>query len=251
MDRPHSHEQLKYIGPLAISLVFCVMGLWMLFWSWRAGLVTLTFFGLCLGVLLETLLRRRREQRLMSLGIQSVRVLGGVDIPMARGRFLVLGLALLAIGAASYVAGAAYPRSFLILGLLIGATGLALLAALPLMGRGRLRFDPDGMLIGDWRFEVRIAWDNIGWIGLRDDPNNALVTLRLHDIEHIAVQPPSRHAAFLKRLAWTRRWHDADIIIPAQHFGLPAPLLAAAIARCARDPDARRELADRLLEHRT
>jgi hypothetical protein len=147
-----------------------------------------------------------------------------------------------------YAFGVKYPWGFRILGLVIAAIGLALLVALPFLSRRRIRFDPQGVLIGELRYEYRVPWDDILSVGLMEQANNAVVTLQVRDAEAIAVAPPSRRASFLRTVRTTRAWHGADVSIPALIFGLQASLLAGAIGRYASDPDARHQLAERLLE---
>lgn len=247
---PYTNALWKTIGMLSLSLLFCVAGLIPLRQNWRVSVVTLTFFGGCSIVFLDVLRRQLRERRLRSLGIEGVRIIGGVDITLARGRLAAMGLGLTAMGSVLYAAGRDYPWMFRILGLCAAGVGIVLLAALPFLGRRRLRFDPEGLLIGELRFEYRIAWDDIGAVGLLEHANNPFVTLQLRDVEHIAVRPPARHGLFLRTVNTVRAWYGADAAIAASLFGLQAPLLAAAINRYASDPAARRELTERLLEAR-
>jgi len=256
-ERPRSRARhqmwtlLKYIGLLAMSLLYCVIGVVLLRRNWRISVVLLTFCGGCAIVFLSVVLRQLREWRLGSLGIESVRITGGVDIPLARGRLLAVGLGLTVGGVSPFAVGLDAPWALRISALFFASAGIALLAALPFMSRRRIRCDPEGLLIGELRFEYRIPWDEICGIGiLEHQETNPLVILQLLDTERIAVTPPLRRGAFLKAVMRVRKWYGADVAIAARLFGLQAPLLAAAIGRYASDPDARRELAARLLEQK-
>lgn len=241
-------ELRKTIGLLALGLVFSTTGVLVLRSNWRVSLVTVALFGGCSIVFLDILLRRLHERRLRSLGIDSVGIIGSIDIPIARGRYLAVALGFTAVGVIMYAAGTEYPALFRIGALVIAAVGLGFLAALPVISRQRIRFDPQGILIGTLRFQYRVPWDGIRGVGLHEQASNPLVTLELWDPALIAVEPPSRRAAFLRRVATAREWYAADVVIAGQFFGLQAALLTAAIGRYAGDPSARGELALRLLE---
>jgi len=75
---------------------------------------------------------------------------------------------------------------------------------LPFVGRQRIRFDPQWLLIGEIRHDYRVPWDDIVWVGILEHEHNLLVTLRLRTPEAIEVSPPSRRRAFLRSVTTTR-----------------------------------------------
>jgi hypothetical protein len=226
---------------LGISLAFCVLALFMIRNDWRQGVVTLAFFGGCALTFLGVILRKRRERRFHA---NLVHVVGGVDIPFDRRRFVAVAVGLAALGSIMFAVGTGYPWLFRILGLILAFCGITLLAGLllGLVGRRFIRFERRGIVFGERTYSFCVRWESIRGIQAFEYHHNPLVGLDLADPLVVEVTPASKHEVFLKSVGRNRGWMGADIVIATQSFALEVPPLMAALRRYLDEPETREEL---------
>ena len=111
-------------------------------------------------------------------------------------------------------------------------------------------FEPEGLRLVEWRYDVRVPWDQIAGARILEIEDTLLVALTLRDPVKLAPIPRARHAdpsATQRRLARAMRLCRAtfgcDLTLgPAAH-GLDPILFLRAIETYVADPAARPRLA--------
>ena len=227
---------------LAIAVAFCGAAVFIWHADRRTALVTLAFFGACAATFVAIIRRKLRERRFSA---SVVRIVGGVDIPIARERLVALSGGAIVVGGVLFFVATEYGWLFRSGGALIALFGVAMIIAmaLGLPARQFLRFDPDGIVIGMGRYRVRIPWDEIVSLGEIEFANTPFVTVGLADASRIAVEPPAAAARFAKTVASNRRWMDCDVALLTRNFGFDPPPLIVAMTRYINEPGTRHELA--------
>lgn len=204
---------------LGISLGFCLVGLAFLLLTpdWRTGMVTLAFFGSCAVVIGGIVLRKRRARDFHALRV-SIR--GNTDLRLSDGPLMPLCAGMVVLGCIMFFVGTAYGWVFRGIGAFIAAVGTSMIA-LQLTGflrRHYLRFEPEGLVIGERRRTRRVPWDEIRAISAGEIHDNPIVFLTLDGIA-------------------------APVAITPWIYGLEVAPLLAALERYVREPAARQELA--------
>lgn len=202
-----------------ISVAFCILGvaLALLTGDWRTGVVTLAFFGGCALVIGGIVLRKRRARDFRAL---SVSIRGSTDLRLSDGPLLPLCAGMVAVGAIMFFVGTTYGWIFRGIGAFIAAVGTAMIA-LQLAGvlrRHYLRFEPEGLVIGEGRRTRRVPWDEIRAVSAGEISDNPVVFLTLDGIA-------------------------APVALTPWLYGLEVAPLVAALERYVREPAARQELA--------
>ncbi|HEX7221378.1 MAG TPA: hypothetical protein VF280_19405 [Burkholderiales bacterium] len=202
-----------------ISVAFCVIGIALALATedWRTGVVTLAFFGGCAIVIGGMVLRKRRARDFRAL---SVSIRGSTDLRLSDGPLVPLCAGMVVVGAVMFFVGTTYGWIFRGIGAFIAALGTVMIA-LRLAGilrRHYLRFEPEGLVIGERRRTRRVPWDEIRAVSAGEIADNPVVFLSLDGI-----------AAPLALTPWL--------------YGLEVAPLVAALERYAREPAARQELA--------
>lgn len=232
-------------GLLAIGLVFCACGLLMLGERPEVGIMTLLLFGGCTVVFARIILRRYRYRRYRATFAE---VQGGVRIPPARTRFVLMALWMIALGVAAHVYARGYGAIFQWLCYGVGIAGAVLLLGV-ISGRvpamSFLQFDPDGLTVGYQRWTLMLPWDHIVNVAEAEISNNPAVLLWLDDPQAVQVDPTDERASANSMLASKSAWTGADITIMASQYAIDLPLLVDAIARYVGEPAARATLARR------
>lgn len=242
-----------------MGLVFCVMGVALLFGptpSRRTGIGVLVVLGSVLAQLLLRLRRRRSERDNESA--RGVSVPGGVPVRERRSRFIALGVSLIVIGVVFAWAFGAGGRTPLTLGALIASFGVLCLALLPLVGHRALQFDPEGLQVVERTFRFRVPWSEMTAVRTSEWYGLSFVSVMVRDPSALVAvaQPRTARgrdgAPHLRRyLAIQRASTGADLWIDAGAFGLDSVLLARAIARYVSSSSARTELAVRRVAERS
>jgi hypothetical protein len=204
---------------LGISVAFCLAGVAFLLLTpdWRTGVVTLAFFGSCAIVIGGVVLRKRRARDFRAL---SVSIRGSTDLRLSDGPLMPLCAGMVVLGCIMLFVGTSHGWVFRGIGAFIAAAG-ALLIALQLAGvlrRQFLRFEPEGLVIGERRRSRRVPWDEIRAISAGEIHDNPVVFLTLDGI-------------------------GAPVAIMPWLYGLEVAPLLAALERYVREPAARQELA--------
>ena len=238
---------LRDWGLLAISVLFVLAGLLIIFDKPDVGIVTLAFFGTCAAVFISTILQKLRFRRFRAVGFE---VAGGVPIRPLRGRLLLLGAWLAILGAVMQVYGGAYPLLFRILAVFVSAIGVAIILGVltRLIPREFLQFDPDALTIARGRWRARLPWDDIAdlrEVFLQDNP---VLLIAVADFAAVSVDPPEAQAQVLKALSRNHSLYGESCfaVMPAV-YGIDLPVLTGAVARYVLDHAARRELGRRAL----
>lgn len=233
---------------LVIGAAFVLMGLAVLSKDPTAGLVTIAFFGSCLGVAVINIVRKRRYQSYAALAPAHVSVAGGVPIRPKKSIAVAMSLWLIGLGLIMAVAGARYPLAFRLIGVVLMILGAGMLIAIwkNWVPAGFLQFDPDAFTIGYRRFAVRIPWDNIASVMEGEYHSNPVLLLDVHDAAAITAVPPDALARAMKAIATNRTWAGADFMVMTTQFGLDLPVLSETVLRYAQDQSARVSLQKRI-----
>ena len=229
---------------VAINAMFVAAGIVILPRDPNTGIVTLAFFGSCLALALHTLWRKYKAHAFETQENVAVSVAGGAPIRARRAPHIVLGLWIGALGLIIVVFGGGYPAAMRIIGaiLLLVGFGLAGATFAGLLLRSHLQFDPDGLTIADKGVAATIAWDNIAGLAEAEVSSNPLVLITVHDPDRVAVAPAEKTETLFKRIGSARAFYGADFAVATTHYGFDAPMLIAAIAKYAREPEARAAL---------
>jgi hypothetical protein len=223
---------------LIVNISFVLTGLVLLPSSPDAGIVTIAFFGTCLVTTLAFQWRRHLD---LIFRAQSIEVAGGVKIKPQRRIIFLMGGWLAVLGPLMYVYSGTYPPIFQWLCLLIGAIGIGLViaAALGLLPRGFLQFDPEGLTIGTGGWTVQLPWDSISNVGQGEYHMNPVVYLDTEDSETLVIVPDTKRGKALKRMEFNRSMLGAPFMLMPIHYGIPSPVLAGAIWHYCENEDAR------------
>ena len=214
-----SGPTLEDWSTLGISVGFCLVGVALLLLTpdWRTGVVTLAFFGSCAVVIGGIVLRKRRARDFRAL---SVSIRGGTDLRLSDGPLMPLCAGMVVLGAIMFFVGTTYGWIFRGIGAFIAAVGAAMIALqlAGLLRRHFLRFEPEGLVIGERRRTRRVPWNEIRAISAGEISDNPVVFLTLDGTA-------------------------APVAITPWLYGLEVAPLVAALERYVREPAARRELA--------
>ncbi len=232
----------------AIGVAFVLMGIVALPKDPMAGIVTIAFFGSCLGMAVITIVRKRRYRSYAALAPAEVSVAGGVPIRPKKAIAVAMSLWLVGLGLVMAVVGARYPLAFRLIGVSLVVLGAGMLFAIwkEWVPAGFLRFDPEAFTIGYRRFAIAIPWDNIASVAEGEYHSNPVLLLDVHDVAAIRVDPPDALAKAMKAISTSRNWTGADFMFMTTQFGLDLPLLTETVLRYARDQSARADLQKRL-----
>jgi hypothetical protein len=227
-----------------ISAAFCVLSLLTLRDDWRAAVGTIAFFGACAFVFSTVILRRRRERKWTRA---TVRVTGGINIHINGTRFACIALTCCLVGAIMFFVEIGAPIVLRMIGAFICLIGVALsvAVALGLHTRQFMRFDPEGLIVGERAYEARIDWDNIADVVTLEYASNAFVGITLVSLESVRVEPATRIETFLRNVGNARGLFGTDLSILSGNFGIDSVVLAGALHRYATQPHARQELVTR------
>lgn len=232
-------------GLLGIGVVFCACGLLIFGERPEVGIMTLLLFGGCTVVFARIILRRYRYRRYRA---SVAEVQGGVRIPPARTRFVLMALWMIALGVAAHAYARGYGAIFQWLCYGVGVAGAVLLLGV-ISGRvpamSFLQFDPAGLTVGYRRWTLMLPWDDIVNVAEAEMSSNPVVLLWLNDAQALQVDPPGKRASAWRMLASKSAWTGADITIMASQYAIDLPLLVDAISRYVREPDSRAALARR------
>jgi len=241
-QHPRSATDRKLWRLLATSTAMCLLSLLGIRQDWQSSIITLAFFAACAVVFLMIILRRRRERRWRQA---AVRVVGSVNIPIDRSRFVYIATALVFLGALMCFPGTGTPLLCRLLGAVIGLVGISLDVAIGrgLLSRQFIRFEQDAFIVGEPTYRARIYWDNIAAISLIEYGHNPFVRIELGSVAGVRVEPPQRASAFLRHVCRTRGWMSADVALASRNFAIDGVVLANALRRYATQPDTRPELA--------
>lgn len=233
---------------LVIGAAFVLMGLAVLPKDPTAGLVTIAFFGSCLGVAVINVVRKRRYRRYAALAPAHVSVAGGVPIRPKKSIAVAMSLWLIGLGLIMAVAGARYPLAFRLIGVALMVLGAGMLVAIwkNWVPVGFLQFDPGALTLGYRGFSVRVPWDNIAAVSEGEYHSNPVLYLDLNDISLISADPPEALPKAMKLIATHRAWGGADLMFMTTQFGLDLPVLSETVLRYAQDQRARAGLQKRL-----
>ncbi|HEY8378530.1 MAG TPA: hypothetical protein VIK91_18675 [Nannocystis sp.] len=234
---------------LAVSAAFVAAGLLLILREpgRPVGFLGVLFFGLCLAVAVDNLVRKRRAARQWSDPTLTVHIVGGEDIPVDTRRIRAAGIGLLVVGAALALLGRDLGAMFVALSLvlaLLGAGGLVALA-LGYTGRSALRFSPEALWIIAGRYRYPVRWDNIAAVDLAELHDQPFVRIHVRDRDAVlaAVDPPDAARAVTRAFAQNAALLGAEIAVFARLYRVDEVVLLRAIARYAADPQARAELA--------
>jgi len=229
---------------VAISAVFVVIGCILLPRDPDAAIVALAMFGPCLVFFSYTILRRHRRRH---AGPMAAQVVGGTPIRPLRGRALMLGAGLLALGVVLATHGAGAGPVFVWLSWFIAGVGavFSVLVLLGVLPAGYLQFDPDALVVGTTREQARVPWSAISAMAEAEYHHNPAVFIWVADVDAVMVQPETRRVRVLKRIASSQAWMGADFVILCSQYGVEASVVLAALQRYASEPAARDELTPR------
>jgi hypothetical protein len=226
---------------LGIGVLLVLGGLFILPSDPNTGIVTIAFFGLCTAVQGAAVVRKLRFRRMNPVRVE---IIGGVPIKPLRTNVIIIGTALAGLGVIILVFGRHYGFLFWLLGWLLAAVGLALLAgvATGLVPAGHLQFDPRGLTIAGRGHAYLVPWDNISRMSAGEYNRNPTLFIWLHRNDAVEVDPPEYKGKVLKRFTMTTRLMGAPVILMTSQYGLALPLLAQAMERYVAVPSARAEL---------
>ena len=233
-----------------IGLIFMGLCLWIIPGNFNLGINGIMFGGLCFALAVRIILRKLRLQKLAQSPSPSqlqatlaALVAAGVPIRPSRVRMAMLIVVLLVVGTVLVVFPIEDNKLVLACGLLIAITGLALLIGrvTGLLTRAYIQLDPAGLTLGYYGGKAMVPWSAILTVDHTEINSNQAVYFR---VVHKAVtaEPAAYLANVHKKMASSMRWFRADFVIMSSHFGIDAPVLAAAITKYKTSPEARQEL---------
>lgn len=210
------------------------------------GIYCLVFFGFGSIVAGLTVFRKIRESNFDG---SSVDVIGGVAIRPSRPRLMVYAFGLSIFGATMAVFGTGMPIFLRLIGgglLALGIT-MVILGLLKKLPAGFIRFDVDRFVLGNRRYTIGIEWDNMARIEPGNIHNNSAVFVWLKSPQAIHVEPSKSITSALKSISWTEQWYGAHLALITEIYGLPGPMVAAALTRYKSHPEAREELRNKYI----
>ena len=228
---------------LGISLLFCAGALFILPRDPRVGTGCLLMFVPCAVLASE---RVRSKRRRASFDATLVSAPGGVELRMSKSRSVQMGLLALGMGLSVFF----YPQTptwVMLAGGTFVVAGVAFMvaAASGVLARRYLRFDPEGLTLGEWSYSFRVDWDNLADLAEFEYASNDCVGFNIVDPERVTVMPETRRPRFIKRAGRNAGWLGRDVILMPTHFAVDSASLALALARYASDASARAELTPR------
>src|SRR5215510_4803017 len=217
-DSLYPRPGIKDWALLVINIVFVALSFFILPHERDVGIVTLAFFGPCLIVTIGTVLRKFRFRRFRALKAE---IVGGVPIRASRAQALAAALMLLLMGTIIVLCG--------------------------LVPNDYVRFDPEGITFSRARYSYTVPWDSIAQVRAGQMHNNPALFIWLHGYDRVTVQPREKRDRVLKSFAWGTGWAGAPIMLLPSRYGIDLPMLMLALERYLTEPNARSELAHRLL----
>ena len=228
-------------GLLAISLAFCLGAAAI----WRndrpVAIQTFAIFGGCTLVFIAIIRRKLRADRFKPT---VVRITGSVDIPMKQGRLIAVAVGCSIVGVAIAFADPRDPLFYRALGgfiALVGATLLVLLAT-GVYRRQFIRFEPDGIVVGEATYRYRIPWDSVTAVAPFEYASNPFIGLGIDDVDRLEVTPPKRRRRLERKVRSNLKWFGTSILLAPLSYGMETTLLAAALARYVEFSEFRSEL---------
>jgi len=228
---------------LVITVLFCAGALFILPRDPRVGTGCLLMFAPCALLAIE---RIRSKRRRASFNATLVAAPGGVELCMSKTRFMLFGL--LAIGPGLSVFFYENTPIWVLLAggtFLLAGAGMMATAASGVLARRYLRFDPEGLTLGEWSYSFRVDWDNFADLAEFEYASNDCIGFNIVDPERVRVLPETRRPRFIKRAGRNAGWLGRDVVLMPTHFAVDAASLALALARYASDASARAELTPR------
>jgi hypothetical protein len=244
-DSPYRRPSAKHWTLLAISVVFVAAGLLILPYERDVGIVTLAFFGPCLIVTVDTMLRKFWFRRFDALKAE---IVGGVPIRASRAQAMGIALVLLLMGVIILLFGrldSLIVWTLALLTTLLGS-GLMIAALSGLIPNDYLKFDPTGITFGRARYSYMVPWDNIARLSIGKMRTNPVLFIYLHDYDGVTVDPHEKRARVLKSFAWETGWAGMPIMLRPSRYGIDLPMLLRALERYLTEPATRSELAHQL-----
>ena len=227
-------------------LAFVAGGLFLLDSNFDVAVVTIAFFGSCAIIGAIPIVRKLRP---VQPAPDHVEIMGGVPIRPSKGILLTIGLWLVALAVITLAFGWSY--GIIYRAVMLGFLGLGCYILIGLyLGRlpaHYLQFDPSGITFGERGFSYRVQWDNISGSGAGEINGNAALLLQLYQPDAIEVAPPGRKTRALKALVRNEQFYGAHVIIMTTQYRMDVSLLAQAIDRYIREPEARSELSQKFL----
>ncbi len=225
---------------LVITVLFCAGALFILPGDPRVGTGCLLMFGPCALLAIE---RIRSKRRRASFNATLVSAPGGVELRMSKANFMLMGLLAVGMGLSVFF----YPDTptwVLLAGstFLLAGVGMMAMAASGVLARRFLRFDPEGLTLGEWSYSFRVDWDNVADLAEFEYASNDCVGFNIVQPERVTVTPETRRPRFIKRAGRNAGWLGRDVILMPTHFAVDSASLALALARYASDASARPEL---------
>lgn len=225
---------------VAIGLFFTLASLLIMRSDLKGGLVSGTFFGLCLAHAVSVIVRKRRMRKQVAL---TATVAGGVPIRQSRSRMALMGLALLAVGITQTAFGGVINPLLVDIGWLLLIVGGGLLAGLAtgVLPIGFIQFDPEGITFAGWRGQAFVPWFAVTGLARGEVHYNPAVLLCV-DAEAVRPQPETYRRRMARQMAFSRGKMGGDFAILSQNYGIDSPVLLAALQRYVTKPDSRQEL---------
>ena len=246
------NEDAQHPGPrrgdwalLVVSAVFVAMGLLMLLKKPRAAVVTLAFFGGCLALAIFNVVEKRRFSRYRATRVE---IAGGVPLRPSRAKTFGVGVSVLAVGGVPLLVDEGMPLHVRACFWLMALAGAAL-SVLVVLGKapvGFVQLDPPGITFGHRGYAMLVPWDAIRAIAMGELSHNAALFLHLARPDQVQAIPAHAAARVAKQLSTNLAWNGAHIVLLTSQYGLDLPLVAQALERYVRDPNARSELGRRL-----
>jgi hypothetical protein len=227
---------------LAIGVTFVAMGIFL--WV-RNGIadaaMPLTFFGVCTAVFAHQILRKIRRQRFTGAVVS---VPGGVKLRGSNAGMLMVAAAIGVPGVAILVFERDAPMLIrvCVVVMLVASAGMMLFVLSGRHSRRFLRFDPEGLTIGEYRYEYLIRWDEVVDVVEFEMHDNAAVGFNLRDLAGVTVTPASAQVKAHKRFGTNQGMLGRDVVLMPFHFGVRGESLCAALLRYSSDRAARAEL---------
>ena len=237
--RPSRGEWIK-LAILALALVLGIVAVW----QGKNLKKDIPFVALAFSFFVLFALRPLRLLRYRQTKFMKVEVLGGVPIRGPRWHFLVFAAWGMILGAICSWFGWEGDSRLLVVGttmLLLGGY-TAMIVYLRYLPLGHVQFEPDVLIISEWRWRARIPWNQITFV--KEKEVNEFPYLLLFVDGPVDVEPKLYQSQW-HRFGGLSRQFDFDgsqFAISAFHLGIDLPVLTAAVVRYRADKAAREEL---------
>ncbi len=226
---------------IAIGCLFMVIGIWMIS---REGPSLFNLYSILFWLLgiISTVVTIGWKVRYRKFQATMINVAGGVPIFKDLSGLLAFGVYMFLGGVAFLFSpvGASLPMIF-VSAFIMGVGALLFLCALQARKKQYLQFDPDGLIIGFNLGRAMIPWNSIARIEADEFCENPVLLIWLNRRDLVEIFPASkREYGFAELHGGSPR---SDIILFPHAYCVDLPVLGAAIARYATQPEARGELA--------